>query len=219
MRKVLLKRRDQCARYRQVPQRHPFKCSARRPSCRCFPDEQRRDPICPLFETDCALVPSTGARFRAPGERRLISSILLPLHFVHSKVSSATTCIRRAPPAALSSLRCLPSQRLSRPGRDVSALHSVFLPNLESANHAFAQYSQAHSSDSQPRAVLPPPSNSGHSSCRRRRSISAARVRGLQPAVSPCELWLHQTWPHPKYVPSTCPPFLPPPFQPSDSSP
>src|SRR5260370_41010601 len=85
MRKVLPKHRDQRARYRQVPQRHPFKCSARRPSCRCFPDEPRRDPIRPLFETDCALVPSSGAHFRAPGERRLISSILLPLHFVHSR--------------------------------------------------------------------------------------------------------------------------------------
>src|SRR5216684_1137200 len=85
MREIFCKHRDQRARYRQVPQRHPFKCSARRPSCRCFPDEPRRDPIRPLFETDCALVPSSGAHFRAPGERRLISSILLPLHFVHSR--------------------------------------------------------------------------------------------------------------------------------------
>src|SRR2546427_5669334 len=212
MRQIFCEQRDQGTGKRQISQRHPLECSARRPRLCYFPRDPMRDSLFLCFEAGRTLVTSSGTSFGTPSERCFISSIVLSLHIIHLGFTRPTTCIRRSRPAAFSSLRYLCSLC-------VSALYSPFLPNLESATCVFARYSQAHSMDSLPQAVLPPPSTSDHSSCRHMRSIFPGRVATPQPAASLRALSLPRTWLHLKRVPSTCRSFLLAALQAHESSP
>src|SRR6266478_872111 len=87
MRQIFRKRGDQHARCRQISQRQPLECSARRPRCRCFPDDPRCDSLFLPFKAARTLVASRRLHFRAPGERCLIFSTVLSLHVVHSRLT------------------------------------------------------------------------------------------------------------------------------------
>jgi len=96
MREVFRKNGDQSARCRQVSQRHPFECTARCPRCRCFTGDPPRDSSLPWFEAPWTPLTCCSSNLRAPSKRRLISSVVLPLHVVHLGFSDLTSSIRRS---------------------------------------------------------------------------------------------------------------------------
>src|SRR5216683_1658390 len=81
---------DQHARCCQIPKRHPFECTARRPSRRRFPANPMRDSRFVRFETNCTFLASRGAHFHLPSERRLLSSIVLSRRVIHSAFSASS---------------------------------------------------------------------------------------------------------------------------------
>src|SRR5207245_4676616 len=87
VRKVFRKHGDECAGRRQIRQCYPLECSARGPSCPCFPSERRRCSFLLRFGARHTPLATWGTDFPAPVERCLISSIVLFLSFVHPRFS------------------------------------------------------------------------------------------------------------------------------------
>src|SRR6267143_4088520 len=210
MSKIFRKHGNQRARCRQVSQRHPFECAARRPSRGHFPGAQRRDSLLLRFETCRTLLTPRGIHFCAPSERRVISSVVLSLPLIHSAFSGLTKSIRQClcKQNYAIALRHLSSLRLFR-ALCVSALGFLFLPNPEPATLASALCSQGLSTDSPLPAGQPPPSTTDHSSCRHTRRIAPGRAASPSPRVSLRALSLPQTSTRLRPVPSTCCPFPP----------
>src|SRR6266576_3484033 len=199
MRKIFRKHRNQRTRCRQISKRHPFECAARRPRCRRFLREQRRDAFFLRFETSRTLLTSRGIDFR--------TSLLRGSPESPVPSGNSMRCARKKPSARQSLRAALLSLRLLGV-LCVSALASLFLPNSSPATPACAQSSQDHLKGLLPPAGQPPPSTTDPSSCRHTRSIAPGRAASPEPAASLRALSLPQTWPRPKPVPSTCRPFL-----------
>src|SRR5260370_1066442 len=207
--KIFRKHRDHRTRCRQISQRHPLECAARRPRCRHFAGEASRDSLLLCFEAGRMLLTSRGGHFRTPRERCFIPSTVLSPHFLHSGLSDVTSSVRPFRPAphkrhsTIQSLQAAFSSPRALSPLCLSPLCFRLPPNPARANHASAPRPQGLSTDSLPQAGQPPPATTDRSSCRRTRSIAPGRDASPQPAASPRALSLPQTSLRPRLAPST----------------